>query len=500
MRGTLAGWLMTMLAATWIAAAPAAQTQTPTGATPSTKAAVAKMPITTASGDARRLYLQGRDLLEKLRATDARRLFEQAVAADPAFALGYVGLANTSGTTKEFVEATTRAAGLAATVSEGERHLILALDAGLKGDPAGNLAHLTELVRLFPGDERAHNALGNLYFGRQVYDKAIAQYVAATSINADFSTPYTPLGYAYRFVERFNDAEAAFKKYTQMIPNDPNPYDSYAELLMKMGRFDESIAAYRKALAIDPNFVNSYVGIGSNYLAMGKTDDARATFAKLQSVARNTGERRLARFWTAAAYVHDGATDKALGELKAGYALAEAEHDAGTMSGDLVQMGDVLREAGRLDEAQARYGEAVKLVDASALPTEFKAATRRNHVFEEGRLAVARKDLTTAKARASEYDKLVAPRNAPFEIRQQHELAGLIALAEKRFAAALTEFGQANQRDPRILRLAASAAEGAGDSARAASYATKAAKFNEISFNFAYVRNSARHVPGTRLN
>ena len=60
-----------------------------------------KVAITTSSEAARRLYLQGRDLAEKLRATDARRYYEQAVAADKGFALGYVGLANTSGTTKD---------------------------------------------------------------------------------------------------------------------------------------------------------------------------------------------------------------------------------------------------------------------------------------------------------------------------------------------------------------------------------------------------------------
>jgi hypothetical protein len=41
--------------------------------------------------------------------------------------------------------------------------------------------------------------------------------------------------------------------------------------------------------------------------------------------------------------------------LRAGHALAEAEGDAASMSGDLVQMGDVLREAGRLDEASTKY-------------------------------------------------------------------------------------------------------------------------------------------------
>src|SRR6188768_1432214 len=245
-----------------------------------------KVPITTASDEARKLYVDGRDLLERLRGTDGRKLFEQAVGKDPNFALAYVGLANTSGTNREFVEAVTKAVALADKVSEGERHQILALEAGLKGDPAGNLTHLKELARLFPNDERAHTQLGVLYFGRQDYPSAVAEFKKATSINPKFSPPYNQLGYAYKFLEKFSDAEAAFKKYTELIPDDPNPYDSYAELLMKMGRFDESIKAYEKALSIDPNFINSYVGIGNDYLAMGKTEQARETFAKLAARAR----------------------------------------------------------------------------------------------------------------------------------------------------------------------------------------------------------------------
>jgi tetratricopeptide (TPR) repeat protein len=458
-----------------------------------------KMPITTASPEAKKLYVDGRDLLERLRGTDGRRLFEQAVAKDQNFALAYVGLANTSGTNREFVDAVTKAVALADKVSEGERHQILALEAGLKGDPAGNLTHVKELVRLFPNDERVHTQLGVLYFGRQDYPNAIAEFEKATAINPKFSPPYNQLGYAYRFLEKFNDAEAAFKKYTELIPDDPNPYDSYAELLLKTGRFDESIKAYEKALSIDPNFINSYVGIGNDYLAMGKTDQARAAFGKVMAHARNTGEKRLARFWTAASYVHDGATDKAIEELKAGTALSESEHDAGTMSGDLVQMGDVLREAGRLDDALAKYAEAVKVMDGSQLPEPVKAVTRRNHVFEEGRVAVAKRDLATAKNKMAEYEKLVAPRYAPFELRQQHELAGMIALAEKRYTAAADELKQANQRDPRVLLLQAQAAQGAGDTSRATALAQKAAHFNELSFNFAYVKSKAERFRGTAL-
>jgi tetratricopeptide (TPR) repeat protein len=458
-----------------------------------------KIPITTSSEEARTLFLQGRDLAEKLRATDGRRFYEQAVAKDKTFALAYLGLANTAGTTKEFIDATTRAAALAGQVSEGERHMLLGLEAGMKGDPADVLARYTELVRLFPNDERAHNLLGNTYFGRQDYETAVKHFVKATTINPSFSQPYNQLGYAYRFLEKFDQAEDAFKKYTVLIPDDPNPYDSYAELLMKMGRFDESITLYEKALSLDPNFVASHVGIGNDYLCMGRPDRARDAFAKLAAAARNTGERRLARFWTAASYVHEGATDKAIAELKANYALAEADHDGGSMSGDLTLMGDVLREAGRTDEALAKYAEAVAVIEKAQVPEEVKEATRRNRVFEDARTALARRDVAAGKAGAAEYAKLVAVKKVPFEVRQRHELAGLIALAEQQHAAAAKEFSQANQQDPRILLLTAVALRGAGDAKGAATFAAKAAKFNGLSFNYGYVKSKAGKMGSTSL-
>jgi tetratricopeptide (TPR) repeat protein len=479
------------------AVALGAQSRTP-AAPAATTGTAGKVPLTTSSDAARKAYLQGRELAEKLRATDARRFYEQAVAADKGFALAYVGLANTSGTTREFIEAATKAASLAGPVSEGERHVILGLEAVMKGDPAASLAHYTELVRLFPNDERAQTLLGNLYFGRQDYDAAIKCYVKATTISPEFTQPYNQLGYAYRFLERYTDAENAFKKYIELIPGDPNPYDSYAELLMKTGRFDDSIAMYQKALAIDPNFVASYVGIGNDQIFMGRGDQARATFSKLDSVARNTGERRQARFWTAAAYVHEGATDKALQELKTYSAFSDAEHDNGALSGDLNLIGDVLREAGRLDEALAKYGESAAAIDKAQVPDSVKEATRRNHLFEQGRVAVAKGDLTTAKAKSAEYAKQVAVKNVRFEVQQQHELAGLIALAEKRGAAAVQELKASNQQDPRIMFLTAEAMRAAGDTQNAATLAAKAAKFNGLNFNYAFVRAKAAKVAGTR--
>ena len=64
----------------------------------------AEIPVTTASDEARELFLEGRTMSENLRALDARPLLEEAVAKDPSFAYAYLLLANTAPSPEEFFE------------------------------------------------------------------------------------------------------------------------------------------------------------------------------------------------------------------------------------------------------------------------------------------------------------------------------------------------------------------------------------------------------------
>jgi tetratricopeptide (TPR) repeat protein len=465
------------------------------GAAESAKAG--KIPVTTASEDARKLYLQGRELSEKLRFTDSRGYFEQALQEDSDFALAYLGLANSAGTAKQFFDNSARGAALAERVSPGEREMLLATEAIARGDLAGQERHLSQLVKDFPNDERAQTLMGTYCFARQDYARAIEHYTKATTIEPSFSPPYNMLGYANRFLGKYQEAEVAFKEYIELIPDDPNPYDSYAELLMKMGRFDDSIRNYDKALSLDPHFTASLVGIANDQIFQGRTDAARATLAKLDGLARNNGERRLARQWMANAYVHDGAPDKALAEVATMVALAKADKDYAAQAGDLNLMGDILRDAFRLDEGAAKYAAAVAAMDTADVPGEVKEATRRNLIFEQGRLAVARKDLAGAKAKSAEYAKQVAAKANQFEEFQVHQLAGLIGLAANDVRTAVAELQQANPQDPQVLYQLALAAQAAGDAAGAKALATRAANFNALNFNYAYVRAKARQLAGS---
>jgi tetratricopeptide (TPR) repeat protein len=314
-------------------------------------------------------------------------------------------------------------------------------------------------------------------------------------IAPDFAPAYNLLGYAYRQVERFDDAEKAFKKYIQLIPGDPNPYDSYAELLMKMGRFDESIAMYRKALAIDPQFSPSHIGIATNLMYQGKHEAARQEALKLHESARNDADRRNALFATAVAYADEGKFDEAVVELEKEHAIAEKIDDAANMAADAVAIGNVLLEAGKPEEARTFYQKAVERLQRSNLSTEVKENAKLVHHYNLGRVAVHTKNLAAARQHASAFmDGAIAKKNSG-QIRLAHELAGTIALKEKQFEQALTHFTKANQQDPYVLYRMAKAYKHSGNEAKAKELFEQAAHHNTLpTLNHAFVRAKAKKM------
>src|SRR5450432_2100924 len=96
--------------------------------------AAGKIPITTKSEDARKEFLLGRDLSEKLQAQESIEHFQKSVTIDPEFASAELALANSAPTAKEFFDHLNKAVALADKTSEGERLLILANQEGSNGE------------------------------------------------------------------------------------------------------------------------------------------------------------------------------------------------------------------------------------------------------------------------------------------------------------------------------------------------------------------------------
>ena len=457
-----------------------------------TRAADGKIPITTKSEEAKKEFLKGRELSEKLELTNSIEHFDKAIALDPEFALAYLNRANVATTAKEFFDHLQNAVKNADKVSEGERLLILAADANSSGNAIKQKQYFEKVAAKYPKDERALFAAGGFYFGQQEYDKAIEQYEKATALAPDYSPAYNILGYAYRQVEKYADAEKAFKKYTELIPNDPNPYDSYAELLMKMGKYDESIALYQKALDVDKTFVSSRIGIATNSMYKGMHDAGAAELKKLWEMARNDGERRQAMFTQMVLYVDAGNMEDALKEVEKQYAMGENDNDLAQMSGDLVLKGNILREMGKYDDAGMAYEQSIKLSDKSNVSKDVKENAWLFHHFNLVTVAVGKNDLKTARAEAEKFRQGAEASKNANQIRQSHELMGMIALAQKNYDGAISELQKSNHQNPYNMYRLAWAYQEKGDKTKAKEYSAKAAHFNGLpGLNSAFIRTKA---------
>ena len=456
-----------------------------------------KIPVTTKSEEAKKEFVQGRDLFERLQANESLQHFDKALALDPNFAAAELGRANASPTAKEFFDHMKKAVSLADKASAGEKLEILATQAGANGDVVKQKECLTKLVADYPMDERAHFALAGYYFGQQQMAEAIAHYKKAVELNSSYSTAYNLLGYAYRQQGDYANAEQAFQKYIELIPNDPNPYDSYAELLLKMGRFDESIAQYHKALAIDSHWIPGHFGIAADLMYQGKAQDAQAELEKMASAARNDGELRTAYFGMAVVAADSGAIDKALAAMDKEFAVAEKKHDVASMAADLQAKGNILAEKPDYDAAKQAFDRSLELINSSSLSKEIKDNAVLLHHFNMAAIAIAQKDLASAKTHTDEYRKGAEMSKNPAQMKLAHELTGRIALAQKDYDKAITELQQANQQDPRNLFRLSVAYHAKGDSSKAMQMCKQAADFNSLpQLPYAFIRTKAQKMMG----
>ena len=485
--GVAAGMVTGGCAKKEAAPSPAAEAEAPT------PVGGEKIPVTTASAEAKAEFLLGRDMYERSLDTESRAHFQKAVSLDPNFARAELALANASATRAEFFDHLHKAVALADKASNGEKLLILATEAGATANPARQKDYFEQLVAAYPNDERAHFYLAGCYLGQQEYAPAIEHYKKATELAPDYSNAYNLLGYAYKQSGDYASSEQAFQKYIEVLPKDPNPYDSYAELLLKMGRFDDSIVQYRKALEIDPTFLNAYQGLSMDLLYSGKPGEAEKELAKALKAARSDGETRQLLFARTIVHLDQGQTPKALSDLDEQYALGEKTKDVPAMAADRGLKGLLYAEGGKADAAKREYDAGLKLVQESDLPEQVKDNQNLNYHYDMSRVALARKDFVEARKEADLFRQGAEASKNPATVRNAHEIDGTIALAERDYDRAIAELLQADQQNPQDLYRLCQAYAGKGDTAKAGEFCRKAADFNSIpDVNYALVRTKAK--------
>ena len=175
--------------------------------------------------------------------------------------------------------------------------------------------------------------------------------------------------------------------------------------------------------------------------------------------------------------------------------MAQKINDAANMSADLVAMGDVALEAGKVEDARRFYARSLELQQGSDLSAEVKEDAKLNHHYNLGRAALRAGDPAGAKEHAKTFLSGATAKNNVGEVRQAHELIGAIALQEKKYDQALEELRQGNQQNPYTLYRTALAHQGRGDQAKTADYFKQASdQYTLPTLDYAFVRSKAKRM------
>ncbi len=451
--------------------------------------------ITTKSGEARKLFMEGLQLNQNLRGDEAREFFSKAIEADPDFAQAHLYRAFTNTSTEDFQEHFDKAVALAPNASEGERLMIEAVQANVDNQPLKAIETYEQLVEKFPNDKRVREFLGDAYFGQDQDDKAIAQYEKAIEIDEDYAPAYNKLGYTYIEKENYYEAERAFLNYIDLLPGEANPHDSIADMYTRMGRHDDAIEHYMKSVKLNPKFTVSQRKIGTNLVFMGNYEDGREAYRKAMAMemtetAKVTDMNQIAR-----SHLYEGNFEQAIAAYDVSLKMAQEASLAERVAGIHSQKCYVHLESGHLAKAEASLAECKKTVMASDLRQSLKDNFAKGAMAQEALIAAKKGDFEAALAKADEHLAKIQEDNDPSEVQDHHGLLGLIHFEKGDHTQAIEHLNQGDQEDPYTLYHLAVAESKAGDPARANELFSKVADMNQNLFGYglgyAFVRSKA---------
>jgi tetratricopeptide (TPR) repeat protein len=275
----------------------------------------------TTNPEAYRLYLEGRQLWYGRTPEGLKKsidLFQQAIAADPNYALAYTGLADTYNVIPSYYSG------------------VSSRQAGMLADEATRKA--LELDDSLP---EAHSARADALTFSYKWDEAEKEFKRALELNPNSAAAH----YFYAFTllvpeKRFDEAFQEFRVALSLDPLSPIMNTNYAATLSDAHRFPEALAAFQKVLQSDPNFPPAHHKLSQLYAAQGDFANAVSELQKFVSKPGSwspdaKGYRKLAEAafsgkteastWLALNASSVGDRDKAFQYLEKAYANQEIE-------------------------------------------------------------------------------------------------------------------------------------------------------------------------------
>jgi TolB-like protein/Flp pilus assembly protein TadD len=201
-------------------------------------------------------YLMGRFFWNKRTSDGLKKAieeFQRAIERDPAYALGYVGLADSYAVLED-------AAGTPS--SEALPKARAAADRALQIDDS-----LAE----------AHTSSANIYMRMWRWAEAEEEFKRVISLNPNYPLAHYWFSIYFRNRRQFDDALREAKRALELDPLSPLINDGVAVSHYLKGDFDAAIEQGQRTLELDPSFVQARRALAFAYLKRQRYKEATAT-------------------------------------------------------------------------------------------------------------------------------------------------------------------------------------------------------------------------------
>ncbi len=209
----------------------------------------------TTSSEAQQLYLKGRFHWNKRKTEDfqkAREYFQQAIAADPKYALAYAGLADTLALMpyygafrpSEYMPLAKQAAQKALEIDPNlaEAHASLGqILTNYDYDLKGAERELKRAIELNPKYPSAYQWLAEVYHFSGNGDQALSEINKAIELDPLSMVINNQKGRVIELGGKRDEAIAQFKKTIELFPDAPSPRNNLADVYEAKGMYSEAV-------------------------------------------------------------------------------------------------------------------------------------------------------------------------------------------------------------------------------------------------------------------
>ena len=306
------------------------------------------------------LYLRGRN---SLRGDDIKSMqsaldyFDQALKADPKFALGYTGIADASLRMNKIKKDSLLTQKALAAAQQAEQlndklpevHATLGNVYRATGKYSEAVAEVNRALSLVPNSDEFYRNLGNVYLDSGNVAQAIEAFRKATQLNPYYWVNQNTLGMAYSHQGDYEKALQAFQQVTVLEPDIVAGYENVGNMYLQQGKYQESISYFQKALQIQPYF-STYSNLGTSYFFLKQYSNAVEMFEK--AVALNPNDTNVV-VNLADVYRVSGQQDKARTTYQQAIALGFKELQTNPQNADVkAQIALSYAKIGNASEAQ----------------------------------------------------------------------------------------------------------------------------------------------------